>query len=417
MSHGGRRADEKGAGSTKSARRPGRIAILASMTTAATVKVSPDVLRWAREQSAVSVGDAAARAKHTAEEVEAWEAGTAEPTLTGLRELAAFYGVPLSVFMLSKRPKLPARPVDLRAFAGVVQPEPSRGLALALNRAAALQTAAGGLMTELGRPAATPGQMHQGDAETLAVTHRAMLGVTLDEQRRWRDERAALRAWRNAVERRDVFVLQLPMPKAEVRAFSLSQVPPVIVLNQSDFVRSRVFSLMHEYAHVLLGTGAICLPGSGRRAIEQAASVEVFCNRFAGAVLVPGDALNRDPLAIEIAKSRKVPDKDLLDKLARRFHVSTAVLWYRMWHLELITQSVFTKLWEDWDRFPIPHSGGGGMTTGERVLATYGVSLTSLVLDAASREVLAPGDAGQYLGFPSSRQSDVESELADRLAG
>ncbi len=391
--------------------------MLAAMTTAARVRVSPEVLRWAREQSAASIGDAAARAKHSVEDVKAWEEGGAQPTLTGLRELATFYGVPLSVFMLSKPPKVPSRPIDLRAFAGVVRPEPSHGLALALNRAAAIQTFVRELLEELGRPAEAPPQVLQGDAESVAATHRASLGVTLGEQRGWRDERAALRAWRRAVERRGIYVLQLSMPKAEVRAFSLSQGPPVIVLNQSDFVRSRVFSLLHEYAHVLLGTGAICLPGSGRRAMEQSASVEVFCNRFAGAVLVPGDALEREPIAVEMAKSRKAPDRDVLDKLARRFHVSSAVMSYRLRQREMITQTAFTKLWEDWDRFPIPPSGGGGMTTGERVLATYGVGLTSLVLNAASREVLTPADAGQYLGFPLARQADVESELADRAAG
>ncbi|MGH9651146.1 MAG: ImmA/IrrE family metallo-endopeptidase, partial [Terriglobales bacterium] len=178
-----------------------------------------------------------------------------------------------------------------------MKPEPSVDLAKALNRASALQSLARDLLNETGTPAFAKGQAEQGDADSLADAQRSLIGVTVAEQRGWKDERAGLRAWRLAVERRGIFVLQLPMSKAEVRAFSLSQPPPFIVLNQSDFVRSRVFSLWHEYAHVLLGTGAICMPGSGRRAMEQAAAIEVFCNRFAGAFLVPGDALRTDPLA------------------------------------------------------------------------------------------------------------------------
>lgn len=386
------------------------------MTTTATVEVAPAVLRWAREHSSVTLADAAARCEHSSDELASWEAGTAEPSLTALRKLAHYYGVPLSVFLLSEPPKVPARPVDLRAFAGVVKPEPGVDLAKALNRASALQSLARDLLAETGAPEFAPGQDEQGDAESLADAQRGLIGVSVAEQRKWRDERAALRAWRMAIERRGVFVLQLPMSKTEVRAFSLSQPPPIIVLNQSDFVRSRVFSLLHEYAHVLLGTGAICMPGSGRRAMEQAAAVEVFCNRFAGAFLVPGVALKADPLAAEIARAKTVPEDNVLERLGRRFHVSWAVIWYRMRQLELVSQAVFTKKWADWDWYPMPPEGGGGMTTPERVVATYGVNLTRLVLSASGQNVVTLADAGLYLGFAPWRLGDVELEVASRAA-
>lgn len=386
------------------------------MSTAATVRVAPAVLRWAREHSSAALADAAARCEHSPEELASWEAGMADPSLAALRKLAHHYGVPLSVFLLSEPPKVPLRPVDLRAFAGVVSPKPSVDLAKALNRASALQSLARDLIVETGSLEFTPGRTELGDAESLAEVQRGLIGVTVTEQRKWKDERRALRTWRTAIERRGVFVLQLPMSKTEVRAFSLSQQPPFIVLNQSDFVRSRVFSLLHEYAHVLLGNGAICMPGSGRRAMEQAAAVEVFCNRFAGAFLVPGDALKADPLAVEIAKVKTVPDDNVLDRLARRFHVSWAVVWYRMRQLELVSQAVFTKKWADWDSYPIPPGGGGGMTTPERVVATYGLGLTQLVLAAAERDVVTAADVGQYLDFHPSRFSDVEAEIAVRAA-
>jgi Zn-dependent peptidase ImmA (M78 family) len=389
---------------------------LESVTTAATVKVASAVLRWAREHSSASLADAAARCERSPDELASWEEGTADPSLTALRKLAHYYGVPLSVFLLSEPPKVPARPVDLRTFAGVVKPEPSVDLAKALNRASALQSLARDLLNETGTQAFALGHTEQGDAESLADAQRSLVGVAVAEQRGWKDERAALRGWRSAVERRGIFVLQLPMSKAEVRAFSLSKPPPFIVLNQSDFVRSRVFSLWHEYAHVLLGTGAICMPGSGRRAMEQGAAVEVFCNRFAGAFLVPADALRTDPLAIQIVKAKSVPEDSVLDRLARRFHVSWAVIWYRLHQLGLVSQSVFTSKWQDWDWFPMPPEGGGGMTTPERVVATYGVNFTRLVIAASGQNVVTSADAGQYLGFAPWRLADVESEAASRAA-
>lgn len=384
------------------------------MTAAATVNVAPVVLRWAREHSSATTRDAADRCKHSPEELTSWEAGTAEPTLTALRELAHYYGVPLSVFLLSEPPTVPARPVDLRALAGVVTPEPSVDLAKALNRASALQALAGDLLAETAAPKFVPDQADHGDAESFANTQRALIGVSSIDQRKWKDERTALRAWRTAIERRGVFVLQLPLSKTEVKAFSLSQQPPFIVLNQSDFVRSRIFSLLHEYAHVLLGTGAICMPGSGRQVMEHGAAVEVFCNRFADAFLVPAEALKADPLAVQIARLKAPPEDDVLEGLARRFHVSWAVIWYRMHQLGLVSQAVFSRKWEDWDWYPMPQDGGGGMTTPERVLAIYGTSLTRLVVTASSQNVMTPADAGQYLGFAPWRIGDVESAAASR---
>ena len=46
-----------------------------------------------------------------------------------------------------------------------------------------------------------------------------------------------------------------------MRAFSLYfEDVPVIVLNGADWVRGRLFSLIHEYAHLLLHTSGLATP-------------------------------------------------------------------------------------------------------------------------------------------------------------
>lgn len=392
------------------------VARLAGMAAAATVRVTPAVLRDARLYAGASVAQAAQHCDHDGAEVDGWEQGTADPPLAALRDLASLYVIPLTAFLLNSFPPLSQRPPDLRVFAGVSKPEATMELAQALNRASALQTLALDLMAELDiappeRPTAEPG-----DAEELAAGKRATLGVSLDTQRKWGNPWTALRGWRTAIEQHGVFVIQLPIAGGEVKAFSLSQEPPVIVLNQSDYVRSRVFSLMHEYAHVLLGTGAICMPGSGRKAMEQSSVVEVFCNQFAGAVLVPSRALRQNALAQEISRASTVPDDATLEHLAAQFYVSWAVVWYRLRHLGLITQGIFSKKWEDWDSYPPRPPGRPAMTYGQRTLSTYGVGLSSLVLSAADKSVITTADAAQYLTFPASHIADVQAELSLRTA-
>ncbi len=287
-------------------------------------------------------------------------------------------------------------------------------LTRALNRASALQAFAGELLAELDVALPEHPTTQPGDAHEVAAAQRAALGVSLDAQRKWGNPWTALRGWRTAIEQHGVFTLQLPIAGGEVKAFSLSGEPPVIVLNQSDFVRSRVFSVMHEYAHVLLGSGAICIPGSGRKAMEQSPEVERFCNRFAGAILVPGPALRQNHLAQEIRHSTTVPDNATLERLAAHFHVSWAVVWYRLRHLGLIGQTMFSKKWEDWDSYPPRRPGRPARTHGERTLSTYGALLSTLVLSAADRSVITTADAAHYLTFPASRLGDVQAELSQR---
>ena len=44
----------------------------------------------------------------------------------------------------------------------------------------------------------------------------------------------------------------------EMRGFALSDHPlPVIVVNKKDSVRGRIFSMLHELAHILLGDSSI----------------------------------------------------------------------------------------------------------------------------------------------------------------
>ena len=384
------------------------------MAPAATVKVTADTLRDARLYAGASVAQAAQACDHEAGEVDSWEQGQANPPLSALRDLAGLYGIPLTAFLLDSFPPLPQRPPDLRTFAGVAKPEATVELTRALNRASALQMLAGELLADLHTALPRHPVAQPGDGEEVAATQRAALGVSLDVQRRWGNAWTALKGWRSAIERVGVFTMQLPIAGGEVKAFSLSGEPPVIVLNQSDFIRSRVFSVMHEYAHVLLGSGAICIPGSGRKAMEQSPEVERFCNQFAGAILVPGAALRQNPIAQDISRVETVPDDVTLERLADHFHVSWAVVWYRLRHLHLISQAVFSKKWEDWDSYPPRRPGRPAQSHGERAVSTYGAGLSGLVLSAAENSVITTADAAQYLTVPASRIGDVQALLAQR---
>jgi Zn-dependent peptidase ImmA (M78 family) len=125
------------------------------------------------------------------------------------------------------------------------------------------------------------------DAEQYGAAARELLGVTLAQQAAWRDPRRALNAWLDAVSRLDVLVLQAQsISVQEMRGFSISTDPlPVVVLNGGDFPRGRIFTLLHEFAHVLLHAEGVCDALPRRQARGPTDEIEIFCNQVAAAVL------------------------------------------------------------------------------------------------------------------------------------
>ena len=369
----------------------------------------PDgTLAWARKRVAMSLAEAAASAKVNPGDLDDWELGADVP-LASLRELAKTYALPLSAFLL-RQPKTEILPtVDRRRAAGVESPRTSPELAKALHRAAGLQTLATELHKELGdRPFAPVAE--DIDPDRQAEQERAALGISVRQQLKWANEWVAFREWRAAVEGRGIYVMQASLKGSDVRAFSLQADPPVIVLDRSDWIRARIFSLAHEYGHVITGSSGICIPGA-----RAALGVEGYCNWFAGSLLVPPEALTADEDARQITAGEAATE-ELVRRIATRFKVSPAVMWYRLRQVGLITQAAFDASWDTWVAWrPRPSGGGGGQGTAKAVVRDYGLGFPDLLLTASRRGLITAADMSQYLGVRHDTLRSIEAEVAARL--
>ncbi|HQU46962.1 MAG TPA: XRE family transcriptional regulator [Pirellulales bacterium] len=212
------------------------------------VDANPAVLRWARETAGYSVEAAGDRVADR-QTLEAWEAGKDRPTWKAIQRLAKFYRRPVAALLLAEPPAEAPLPPDFRRL-----PEANKQLSpktrFAIRTARWLAGAAAGLENELDRPAPFNGRKVRlsNSPEQLAEQCRELLGISLDEQTQWQRSGEAFRHWRAAVEAQNVLVLQASMPVEEVRGFSLFESgKAVILLNQSDAVNARIFTLFHEY--------------------------------------------------------------------------------------------------------------------------------------------------------------------------
>jgi Zn-dependent peptidase ImmA (M78 family) len=103
------------------------------------------------------------------------------------------------------------------------------------------------------------------------------------------------------------------------------------VVNGADRTNARIFTLMHELGHVVLGQSAIeneVEPDTEMPAPEQA--IELFCNRLAAAVLMPREALLAEGTVTAKPGVRRDWTDAEITALAQRYCVSREALLIRL---------------------------------------------------------------------------------------
>lgn len=263
-------------------------------------RINPDMLVWARETAHVSLTDAAQRLEVTESQLDGWENGESGLTIAKLQKVAEAYRRPLAAFFLSARPDVPERVRDFRRLPDT--PESwGPNLASELRRAEQQRDAVTELLDLRDEPAwplwKSPSTA---PAEDLAKQARFLLTgnslaarpTTSSKPTDW------FFFWSSALE--EVGVLVVTMNRVspfEARGFSIAEHEvPVIAVNGSEHFNGRIFTLLHEYAHLLLNTSGLCDLHETRSGMRDQDSIEIECNRLAGEMLVPSQAFSKRPL-------------------------------------------------------------------------------------------------------------------------
>jgi Zn-dependent peptidase ImmA (M78 family)/transcriptional regulator with XRE-family HTH domain len=311
--------------------------------------IDPAVLQWLRKTSGYSIEEAAKRIPTSPDNLQAWEENNAEkPSMSQLRRLARIFKRPISDFFLPRPMQEPEIPHDFRrlpddglhAYSPALRHEirlAYRRRTLAIDLAQELEVTVP-VFAAKGTAAVTE------DAEAVGTRVRELLRVTDHEQVQWRDPRAGYNVWRQKIEALGVLVFQVTtVEKAQMLGFSLIfDRLPVVAINRKLKPNGRTFTMLHEFAHLLLGEGGICDIDEDvlRRPHEQA--MEVFCNHVAGAALVPMAALLGHRLVAGVRAPQDWAD-EILDTLARDFSVSHEVVLRRLLIGRRTTQDFYAR--------------------------------------------------------------------------
>jgi Zn-dependent peptidase ImmA (M78 family) len=365
--------------------------------------VKPALLVWARERSGLGLEEAASKMKIDPALLRAWEDGTEQPSIAQVRKLGEIYKRPLAVFFLQEPPTEFDAQREFRRLPGVTPQNESPEMRLALRTALFRREAARELYEQLGEP--IPSFDAQADPsenpERVGARIRDLLGVSWETQLSWPTAYAALNTWRAAVERLGILVFQNgDMSVDEMRGISIPHGPlPVILLNSADAPHGRIFTLVHEFAHILLtnaGHETSSLEGQRK---PQDQKLERISNRFAAAALLPRaqflTEVERYPMAAR-------GDEEALRKLAlRRLKVSPETILRRLVELGQTRAGIYRSMRREWQQrsWYSPPQGEGGPPLEVRVIASAGKPFVALVLDSYRRNAVSSSDVSDYLGM------------------
>ena len=304
--------------------------------------VEPALLEWARRSANLEPIAADRKIGVPEGRVEQWERGEVRPTIAQLRKAAKAYRQTLAVFFLPEPPQGFNTLRDFRRLAGQAHGRWSAALHAEYRRAHAQRD----VLLELAEldgedPVANWKLGTPGSDDALADKARPHLldQAAVPFPTQGADEYKHLNFWTNALEEAGVLVMSTEGGDVEVdemRAFSLYfDEVPVIMLNGADATRGRLFSLVHEYVHLLLHTEGLCDTTTDARATTADRALEARCNAVAAAILMPAMAVRASPLVDDHKAGEPWSLPDLI-RAAKPFGVSVEAFLRRLVTLDRV---------------------------------------------------------------------------------
>jgi len=312
--------------------------------TTAYAKINPNILSWARERAQLSLLQLAAKLQVDEVKLEAWESGEKPPTFKQAQNFAIKTHIPFGFLFLNRPPEELLPLPDLRTIGSQPRHRPSAELVEIIQIVIQRQQ----WFLEYLRDQGVAEPLHKRKFSvktpiaTIVKNMRKILRVAEHPYRgSWEDYFKLLV---QRIEDCGILVMRQgnlghhtrPLSISEFRGFAVyDPIAPVIFINQADAPAARLFTLIHELAHIWIGVSGISDADVSTHREE-----EKQCNAIAAEFLVPENEFLQHWRELEDWQ-RNLPD------LEAHFHVSRWVLARRAQSLGKITSQQYLQYIND----------------------------------------------------------------------
>ena len=365
------------------------------------IDINSAVFKRVRENYSWEIYEVAKLLNVEASEIESWENGKKKPTNINLQKFATELKKSISIFLRPMPPKENHIPTDYRML-----PEAdgrlSKETMYSINKTFYLQEVSMKLRErlEITDDLKIRVSTIKDNPEEIANRERDNFGIkNIDQFKEWSGPYDAFRRWRSFLENKGILTFQFDFPLKEARGFSLTNKKPyVIVVNNKDVKEGQIFTLLHEYAHILLREEGICIPREKNKN-NSGNAVESWCNKFAGALLMPKGVIYQELSMISGAKNwyKKVKT------VANRYKVSKTAVLMRMLNLGIIMPENYrsydrkSKVFEFEEIRKKKKNRGGAKQIESKIVKEKGKAFVSLVVKGIRHGVVSKRDSLNYL--------------------
>jgi len=351
-------------------------------------QIKPENIRWARERAQLDIAVLAKKLNVAAEKLLGWENGQDKITFKQAQKLADQLLIPFAYLFLNHFHEEQLPIPDLRTLENQGVNVASVELRKVIANVQEQQQWYKDYCIAQGITQLKFGKQFNLDSSVadIVVDMRSQLNMQSGQRKgSWED---FLRLLIKQIEALGVLVMRQgdlghhskPLSVDEFRGFAIfDEVAPVIFINQADVPSARLFTLIHELAHIWIG-----MSGVSDAAVQTDQKAEVLCNAVAAEFLVPADKL----LSLWQDYDNWI---DNLSALKFYFHVSEWVLVRRALTLNLIEGAEYirytNKLKQDY--INRPKKAGSG--------PSYYLTRKSQLSERFSRAIVAEALSGRIL--------------------
>ncbi len=341
----------------------------------------------------------------------AWRSGDAKPTLTQFRKLSSTLRRTPATFLLPAPPALRRPEVKFRHPQGSTRRAPTPEEHYFLREASRLQEASRWIGSQIGTPSGIPRLGQDSDPSEAAATARSAIAPFLPKaDENWSSPSRAFDSWRSALEAIGALVFLFPMGEESAQGFSLDdQFAPVVAVNTFWRDQARVFTLFHEFGHLVTGTSSVCLEHDSGKFKKPTDQVERWCEEFAAALLLPpADVTQFLAERLDVTSGDRVTDLRVATAVARQFQVSIRAATIRLIELGFASWDLYSLLKPSSERKPSGGAPGEGRSRDDQKRDRYGDRTIGLFVEALRSDLLGRADVLDYLDMTDSGLSQAE---------
>lgn len=305
------------------------------------VHIEKDVLEWVLQQCQnVAIND------ETTMLLDKWMTGEKTPTFNQVEKVSKAMRIPFGYFFLQEPPVEDTSLLEYRTVHSIDLETPSRDLMDTIHDMELIQDWIKEDLLQKGiDPPDFIGAMNvQSDVNDFANYSRNILGLNLKWFLQGKSSYDSFRYIRNAISNAGVAVMmsgivgnntRRSLSIDEFRAFTLiDELAPLIFINSNDSWNGKLFSLLHEFNHIVLGKSSFY--NDRYSAQKRVSKLEVLCNAVTAEILVPHQLFLKE---WEILGDAEASEK--INVVAKIFRCGTIVVARRALDARFISEDAY----------------------------------------------------------------------------